>query len=618
MTTVLVEPEIRTPEQAPPKEQALAELRRPVIWRIRFAMALAAVGALASLVPFVALAELGELLLAGGPLDRGAVLTVAWLVVAGLGARGLLIGLALAITHFADVDLQAVLRRRIVRRLSSVPLGWFTENSSGTVRKTAQNDIADLHHLVAHHSVEMTAAVVLPLGGLGYLTWLDWRLALLAIGTLPLYAVAYAWMMRGYPEKAAGLNAAMTRISAAVVEFVTGISVVKAFGRARRAHDAYHRAAGEFGRFYADWVRPMLRLEALSSMLISAPVVGLVSLLGVVWFVDSGWVTPVEAMTGVLVALVIPTTVMALGFGGEERRMAASAAGRLSELLATPSLPVAGRPLVPAGNEVEFDGVRFSYDGTTEVLRDVSLVLRPGTVTALVGPSGSGKSTLATLLPRFFDVTSGAVRIGGVDVREIAPAELYRWVGFVLQDAALVHGSIADNIRLGRPDATAAEVVAAASAAQIHDRITELPNGYDTVDAQLSGGEAQRVAIARALLADTPVLVLDEATAFADPESEAAVQDALSELARGRTLLVIAHRLQTITAANRIAVLDAGEVVEQGTHAELLATNGRYAQLWAAQGTEPAAGCPEGALPDAHRREGALQDMRPGQGSDQR
>lgn len=162
MTTLLVEPEVRTPEQAPPKEQALAELRRPVIWRIRFAMALAAVGALASLVPFVALAELGELLLAGGPLDRGAVLTVAWLVVAGLGARGLLIGLALAITHFADVDLQAALRRRIVRRLSSVPLGWFTENSSGTVRKAAQNDIADLHHLVAHHSVEMTAAVVLP------------------------------------------------------------------------------------------------------------------------------------------------------------------------------------------------------------------------------------------------------------------------------------------------------------------------------------------------------------------------------------------------------------------------------------------------------------------------
>ncbi|MEV7551558.1 ABC transporter ATP-binding protein [Amycolatopsis sp. NPDC089917] len=573
-------------ERAKQAAAALKELRRPVIWRIRFAMVLAAVGALASLVPFVALAELGTLLTAGGPLDRGAVITVAWLVVAGLGARGLLIGVALTVTHFADVDLQAILRRRIVRRLSGVPLGWFSENSSGTVRKAAQNDIADLHHLVAHHSVEMTAAVVLPLGGLGYLVWLDWRLALLAVVTLPFYGAAYAWMMRGYQEKMALMNAAMGRISSAVVEFVTGISVVKAFGRARRAHETYHRAAGEFGRFYADWVRPMLRLEAISSMFVSAPVVGLVSLLGVLWFTDAGWVTPVEAMTGVLVAMVLPTTVMALGFGGEERRTAATAALRLHELLGTPSLPVPANPRTPEGNRVEFDDVRFSYDGDTDVLKGVSLELRPGTVTALVGPSGSGKSTLATLLPRFFDVAGGAVRIGGVDVRDIEPGELYRWVGFVLQDVALVHGSIADNIRLGRPEATDDDVRAAATAAQIHHRILDLPEGYGTVGAQLSGGEAQRVAIARALLADTPVLVLDEATAHADPESEAAVQDALSELARGRTLLVIAHRLSTITAADRIVVLDGGTVTEQGTHTELLTRDGAYARLWAAQASE--------------------------------
>jgi ATP-binding cassette, subfamily B, bacterial IrtA/YbtP len=562
---------------------ALADLRRPVIWRIRLAMALAAVGALAALVPFVALAELAELLLADGPVDRGAVLTVAWLVVVGLGVRGLLLGLALTITHFADVDLQAVLRRRIIRRLSGVRLGWFTENSSGTVRKAAQNDIADLHHLVAHHSVEMTAAVVLPVGALGYLCFLDWRLALLAIGTLPLFAAAYAWMMRGYAEKMAEMNTAYGRISSAVVEFVTGIGVVKAFGRARRAHENYQRAAGEYGRFFANWVRPMLRLEAVSTMLISAPVVGLLSLLGVVWFTGQGWVTPVEAMTGVLVALVIPTTVTALSFGGESRRVAAAAAGRLHDLLTTPVLPVADRPRTPVDHQVSLEHVHFSYDGTTEVLRDVSLELRPGTVTALVGPSGSGKSTLATLLPRFHDVTAGVVRIGGIDVRDIAPAELYRWIGFVLQDVALVHGTVADNIRLGRPDATDEEVVTAATAAQIHARIEELPAGYDTVDPQLSGGEAQRVAIARALLADTPVLVLDEATAFADPEAEAAVQDALSELARGRTLLVIAHRLQTIVAADQIVVLDGGSVVERGTHPELLAAGGRYAALWAAQ-----------------------------------
>ncbi|ACU37907.1 ABC transporter ATP-binding protein [Actinosynnema mirum] len=558
---------------------ALSELRRPVAGRTRLAVALAAVGALAALVPFAGLAALGDLLLADGPLDRPAVVAVA----AGLLARGLLLGAALTITHFADVDLQAHLRRRIVRRLGRVPLGWFGEHSSGSVRKAAQNDIAALHHLIAHHAVETTAATVLPLGGLAYLLWLDWRLALLALGTLPLYALAYAWMMRGYREKAARLDAATARISSAVVEFVTGIGVVKTFGRARRAHDAYREAAEEFGNFYADWVRPMLRVEALSSMLISAPVVGLLNLLGAVWFTAQGRVTPVDALTGFLIALVIPTTAVALGFGAQDRRTAAAAALRLRALLDTPELPVAAEPRVPAGGAVEFDDVRFGYGPGSEVLRGVDLDLAPGTVTALVGPSGAGKSTLATLLPRFHDVTGGAVRVGGVDVREVDPEELYRSVGFVLQDVALVHGTVADNIRLGRPDATDDEVVAAARAAQIHDRVLQLPEGYGAVDALLSGGEAQRVAIARALLADTPVLVLDEATAFADPESEAAVQDALSELARGRTLLVIAHRLRTIAGADQIAVLDGGVVVERGAHDDLLALGGKYARMWTAQ-----------------------------------
>jgi ATP-binding cassette subfamily B protein IrtA len=575
-----------TTAQHPRKARhALADLRRPVIWRIRVAMVLSAAGALCGLVPFVGLAELAALLLADGPTDRGAVVTVAWLIVSGLGARGLLSGLALTITHFADVDLQADLRRRIIWRLGRVPLGWYSENSSGVVRKAAQNDIAELHHLVAHHAVEMVAAVVTPLGGLAYLCWIDWRLGLLAIVTLPFYAAAYAWMMRGYKDKMAQMDAGFTRISASAVEFVSGISVVKAFGGGRRAHESYRKAAGEFGEFYAAWVRPMLRTEAISAMALSAPLVGLISLAGVLWFVDASWVTPAEAMTEVLVAMVIPTTIMAISFGEQDRQTAGAAALRLDELLATPALPVAAEPRKPNGNRVEFDDVRFSYDGTNEVLRGVSLDLRPGTVTALVGSSGSGKSTLATLLPRFHDVTGGAIRLGGVDVRQIAPEELYRWVGYVLQDVALVHGTVADNIRLGRPDATDEDVVAAAKAAQIDARIRDLPGEYESMvgqEAVLSSGEAQRVAIARALLADTPILVLDEATAYADPESEAAVQDALSVLASGRTLLVIAHRLTTITEVDRIVVLDKGVVAEEGKHAELLAAGGRYAQLWAA------------------------------------
>ncbi len=237
-----------------------------------------------------------------------------------------------------------------------------------------------------------------------------------------------------------------------------------------------------------------------------------------------------------------------------------------------------------------FEDVSFSYDGQTEAVRNIDLALEPGTVTALVGASGSGKSTLGRLLPRFWDPTAGRITIGGVSVDEINSDDLYQLVGLVFQDVQLLRASIRENIALSKPDAPMEQIEQAARAAQIHDRIVALDRGYDAVvgeDAQLSGGEAQRVSIARAILADTPILVLDEATAFADPEAEATIQDALSELIVGRTLLVIAHRLRTIVGADQICVLENGQIVQRGTHSQLIASDGNYKQLWEASEASP-------------------------------
>lgn len=580
-------PQTAPPRTAPPRTPppALGTVIASVRTSLVAATALSVLAALTRLVPFATVYLLARELIRSSP-DHGTVWTIVAVTLAAVAVGFLANGLAVALAHRADAELQTRLRRGMAERLSRAPLGWIDERGSGRVKSTLQDDVEDLHYLIAHALPDLAVGVVAPTAAAICLATVDWRLTLACMIGIPLYYAGYRIMNRVAGARMGAIGAAMGRLNAAVVEFVQGIAVVKAFGQARRAHDRFASAADDYLETFSEANRPILRVQALSGSAVSPAGTLLIVAVAGTLFVDRGWIAPIDVVPFLTLGLGLTAPVLTLSLSGSALRSARAAATRVGEVLAVEPLPETDSPRTPTGNRVEFEGVTFGYDPAAPVLHDVGVVLAPGTVTALVGPSGAGKSTLAGLLLRFADPQRGRVLLGGVDLRDLASADLHRHIGFVLQNTYFLRTTVAENLRLGAPDASDAQLAAATRAAGIHDRILELPRGFESVigdDASLSGGEAQRLSIARALLADTPVLVLDEATAHADPESEAAVQAALSTLTAGRTVLVIAHRLGSVADADQIVVLDQGRVVERGTHDELMTLGSLYAQLWATE-----------------------------------
>ncbi|MFF2083217.1 ABC transporter ATP-binding protein [Nocardia sp. NPDC058176] len=591
----------RMKEQQKAGARALRDLLKPVSATLTAGRSLAVVSGVLAVVPYIALVRIGEVLLdahaAGLAVDGAEVNRWLGILLGAFGLRLVIYFVALSLTHMADARFGHLVRLRMVERFARVPLGWFTSTNSGRVRKALQDEIGTVHQLIAHKPVDGTNAVVMPIALMVYAFVIDWRLGLLTIATLPFYIGAMMLPMIGMGEKTVEMDQRLSTVSARMVEFVTGIAVVKAFGRVGRAHRSYQDAADEFYAFYLDWVKPLIRVSALATSFLAVPLVLLVNIGVGSLLVHSGAVTAADVLATALIALLIPYALEVLMNSMWAQQLAGGAALRLVDLLDTPVLPDGETGSEPRSHEVVFDHVSYSYGAETTsslAIEDVSFTLREGTVTALVGPSGSGKSTIATLLARFDDPGSGTISIGGVPVAQIT--DLYSRVGFVLQDPQLLRISLRDNIALGRPDATDTQIREAAAAAQILDEIEALPQGFDTIygkDTALSGGQAQRVSIARALLVDAPVLVLDEATALTDPESQHEIQQALSALARGRTVLLIAHRPEVITGVDQIILIDSGRITATGTHDELLAEPG-YAQLWRDTGAELTTGTPEG------------------------
>ncbi|PCC68582.1 ABC transporter ATP-binding protein [Nannocystis exedens] len=483
--------------------------------------------------------------------------------------------------YHAAIRLARALFSLLGDQIARLPLGWFDGTRVGAVGRLTSKGVIDAMGIPAHLLRPVVNAFVTPSTVVVAMFWFDWRLALAALTSAPLLALTYRWTNARIARADVAHDAAAAEAGGRVVEFAQHQVVLRAFGRATAGAQTLDRAL----RDQRDASRRLLwvGLPGLVAFNLVVQAAFTVVLLLGTDLALGGTVDAAELVALLVLAVRFVEPLITAADLGAALRMAGNAVGRMDALLAERPLPEPAVSAPIADASVEVDRVGFAY-ADAPVLRDVSFTVAPGTVTALVGASGSGKTTLTRLIARFWDVGSGAVRVGGADVRDLRSEDLMARIALVFQDVYLFDGTILDNIRMGRPDADEAEVLAAARAARVDEIVARLPRGWDTRvgegGSSLSGGERQRVSIARALLKDAPIVLLDEATAALDPENEAAVLDGLRTLASGRTVIVVAHRLATVVAADQIVVLDRGAVVEVGKHHDLVGRGGRYAAFW--------------------------------------
>lgn len=513
-----------------------------------------------------------------------------WLAVASL----LSYFLALLCTHACAFRTASNLRKSCLAHLMRVPLGYFDTHASGALRRVIDGCAGATEGLIAHKTPDTVGSIAMVLGLVVTLFVFDWRMGLACLAAAML-SIACMFSMMG------GKNAhfmqryqqALVEMSKTGTEYVRGIPVVKVFQQTVYSFKAFHDAIMEYSQMAEEYaVKACAKPQVTSLTIINGVAIFLVP---VVLFLAPGTEAQGAAAFAGFIAnfafyaifsAIVSTACTRLMFVVEEFEVAGDAARRTYGILSANPMGEPAHPQTPVDHSITFDHVTFRYEGSeTDALHDASFTVGQGETVALVGPSGGGKTTAASLVPRFWDVTDGAVKVGGVDVRQIDTAKLMSSVAFVFQDNRLFKKSIYDNVAAARPGATRAEVVAALDAAQCGDILDKLPDGVNTVvgskGVYLSGGEKQRIALARAICKQAPIVVLDEATAFADPENEVLIQQGFAELAKGRTVLMIAHRLSTVVSADKIVVLDAGHVVEQGTHNELISRGGLYARMWA-------------------------------------
>ena len=548
---------------------------------------LSALSALMALVPFVYIWKILRDVLTAAP-DYAQAVNIphyGWMAVLFAVLAYLIYIAALMCSHLSAFRVATNLRLEVSEHLATLPLGFTETFGSGKLRKIIHESTGAAETFLAHQLPDKYNAMATPIGLLVLLLVFDWRLGLLSLVPVALgFVIMSAMTGRRMADKMRQYGNALESMSNEAVEYVRGIPVVKTFGQSVFSFKKFKATIDE----YEKWVIAYTKELRMPMMLYTAAINGVFAFLivGGLLFTRNGVTSEflLNLLFYIIITPVISLTLTRIMYMSENELVVADALARVDSVLDAEPVPENDHPRHPKDASVSLKDVHFSYDGKTDVIKGVSLKIQPGQMVAFVGPSGGGKSTLANLICRFFDVQSGSVRVGEADVRDIPKEELMDTISFVFQNSRLLKGSILDNVRLGRAQATEAEVLAALKAAQCMDIVEKFPEGIHTVigtkGVYLSGGEQQRIAIARAMLKNAPVLILDEATAFADPDNEARVQAAFAQLAKGKTVIMIAHRLSTVANADCIYVVQDGQIAESGTKDELCAQNGLFARMW--------------------------------------
>lgn len=557
-------------------------------------LGLSAISMLLGMVPYICIWLAVRDLVAVAP-DWSAASAIAdygWMAFAFAVAGILVYFAALTCTHLAAFRTASNIRKQGMAHLMNTPLGYFDSNASGLIRNRLDGASAETETLLAHNLADIVGTVTMFVAMIVLMFVFDWRMGAACLVAAVISVASMFAMMGGKNAKLMEeYQAAQDRMSKAGTEYVRGIPVVKVFQQTVYSFKAFKEAIDDYSAKAGYYQGDVCRVPQSINLTFTEG--AFVFLVPVVLFLApgalesgdfAGFVTNFAFYA--VFSAIISTALAKIMFAASGMMLASTALGRIRQVMGAPVLEVAQNPEEPHGNSIEFKDVSFTYEGAAEpALSHVSFTVEPGQTVALVGPSGGGKTTAASLIPRFWDTTEGTVEVGGVDVRNIDPHVLMDQVAFVFQNNRLFKTTILENVRAARPEATREEVEAALAAAQCGDIIAKLPQGIDTVigteGTYLSGGEQQRVALARAILKDAPIVVLDEATAFADPENEALIQKAFAKLTQNRTVIMIAHRLSTVVGADKIIVLDRGCAVEEGTHDELVAAGGLYARMWA-------------------------------------